>query len=179
MSKSKLSKYAPLIAAVGAAGFGGIAGYYVFNQFQEGEKDLQTESEAVGHKNSGEKTIQVPSSGSRHKDVDPGELTELTDENSVPSKLPKPKLPPSAGIGHKDAESGKVPTIPLPHLPPPTEEQREENSVPSMLPKLPLPQVPPPEGAPDKDQVYVMTPDGAIQPFLPFDGDRADDKVKR
>ena len=138
MSKSKLSKYAPLIAAASAAGFGGIAGYCVFNQFQEGEKDAAKDDKKDGSKLSQQTEV-----------TDPRELTELTDENSVPSKFPTQKIPPSAGIALKDAEPGKV-------LSPPVGKQIDDNFVQNKLPKIPLPQVPPPAGAPDKDRVCLI-----------------------
>ena len=162
MSKSKVQKYAPLIAAVGAAALGGIAGNYIFNNFEDDEKNAGGIYKKAGlnpHEQTGSEDINPK------KEFESGEKTPRA---------------PLTGFGKRDAEPTIVPTTPLPQIPPPSSgELTDENSVPSKLPKTPLPQVPPPSRDTEKNQLYVMTPDGAIQPYLPLEENISTDKEVR
>ena len=162
MSKSRVQKYAPLIAAVGAAALGGIAGNYIFNNFEDDEKNAEGMYKKADF-NSHEQTAS--------EDINPKKEFESGE------KTPRAPL---TGFGKRDAEPTIVPTTPLPQIPPPSSgELTDENSVPSKLPKTPLPQVPPPSRDTEKNQLYVITPDGAIQPYLPLEENTSTDKEVR
>ena len=157
MSKSKVQKYAPLIAAVGAAALGGIAGNYIFNNFEDDEKNAASVS-YDDKKDSVNLQEQTAS-----EDIYPMKEFESGEKTS---------RAPFAGIG---AAPPTTPLPPLPKLPPvSTGELTDENSVPSKLPKTPLP-----SRDTEKNQLYVMTPDGAIQPYLPLEENIATDKEVR
>ena len=162
MSKSKVQKYAPLIAAMGAAALGGIAGNYIFNNFEDHEKNAGDIYKKAGFN---------PHEQTASEDINPKKKFESGE------KTPRAPL---TGIGKRDAEPMIVPTTPLPQIPPPSSgELTDENSVPSKLPKTPLPQVPPSSRDTEKNQLYVMTPDGAIQPYLPLEENISTDKEVR